>query len=105
MSSTPNDFVYVFFPSISIDSIPINLQLSESDCVSNICIECHNFIERLQAFDERCLKVNTLFNNLITSTELQLDSDYLQGLRFEAGLDRDVVSGLITICLMFMFIE
>lgn len=68
----------------------MNLQLS--DCASNICIECHNFIERLQAFDERCLKVNSLFNNLITSTELQFDSDYLQGLRFEAGLDTDEVS-------------
>lgn len=49
-------------------------------------------MDQLEKFSERCIKVQTLFNDLISSADLQIDSEYLQSLRYEAGLDTDMVS-------------
>lgn len=64
-------------------------QLTESDCASNLCGKCHNFIGQLEQFTERCVKVHSLFNSLISTSDLEIDAVYLQTLRCEAGLDRD----------------
>lgn len=37
------------------------------------------------------MKVQSLFSNLLSSSDLQIDSDYLQSLRHEIGLDNDIV--------------
>lgn len=66
-------------------------QLTESDCASNVCADCYKFIADFEQFTERCTKVHLLFNDLISSTDLEIDSIYLQTLRYEAGLDRDEV--------------
>ncbi|XP_055299687.1 zinc finger protein weckle-like [Sitodiplosis mosellana] len=63
--------------------------LTEFDCISNVCANCHQFIAEFERFSERCSKVHALFNSLISSTDLEIDSNYLQTLRYEAGLDRD----------------
>lgn len=46
----------------------------------------------MEEYSERCIKVNLLYNSLITLTsDLPLDPNYLQNLRYEAGLDKDQV--------------
>lgn len=66
-------------------------QLSETDCVSNICSECCKFMTKIEEYSERCMKVNLLYNSLISTSDLPLDPNYLQNLRYEAGLDKDEV--------------
>lgn len=68
--------------------------MTESDLTSNVCAECHRFVGQFEEFSERCIKVHTLFNNLISSVDLEIDTVYLQTLRYEAGLDSDEVSAL-----------
>lgn len=66
--------------------------MSETNLTSNVCAECHNFIGQFEEFSERCIKVQSLFNNLISSVDLEIDAVYLQTLRYEAGLDTEKVS-------------
>lgn len=62
-------------------------------------MDCHKFIEEFEQFSERCLRMHSLFNSLISSTDLEIDSNYLQTLRYEAGLDRDEVSKVDLTCM------
>lgn len=49
----------------------------------------------MEQFGERCVRVNTMFDMIISSNEnLQIDPNYLQSLRDDAGLDKDDVSGI-----------
>lgn len=59
---------------------------------------CCSFVNQLDQFTDQCLKVQALFNNLLSSTDLQFDLGYLQSLRYEFGLDNDLVS----LCFFFL---
>lgn len=49
----------------------------------------------MEQFGERCVRVNTMFDMIISSNEnLQIDPNYLQSLRDDAGLDKDEVSDI-----------
>lgn len=56
----------------------------------SVCNECHGFVKKLEEFDERCGKVDTMFNELVSSDEAILDSDeiFLQLCRRKFGLDK-----------------
>lgn len=57
-----------------------------------ICVECYEFVGKLQYFAERFEKANTLFNRIVLSSiNEQNDNNYLQSLRYEAGLDEEKV--------------
>lgn len=61
--------------------------------MSNVCTECCKFISNVEQFNARCIKVNLLYNSLISMSDLPLDPSYLQNLRYEAGLeDNEVIS-------------
>lgn len=58
-----------------------------------ICSKCQEYLIALEQFSERCINVNTMFDIILSLNEaMQIDSIYLQGLRDEAGLDKDDVS-------------
>lgn len=57
----------------------------------SVCNECHGFVKKLEEFDERCGKVDKMFNELISSDDeaiLNSDEIFLQLCRRKIGLDQ-----------------
>lgn len=58
-----------------------------------ICAECHEFIENLIKFSERCRKVDIFFNKFLSLNESdQKDEKCLQSLLQQVGLDEEVLN-------------
>lgn len=65
-------------------------QLASKDI--RICAECHEFIGKLHYFTEKCDKATALFNKILHSNcNQQNDVNYLQSLRYDAGIDEEKV--------------
>lgn len=57
----------------------------------SVCAECHEFINKLEEFNERCEKVDKLFKKLLSSDENILTDENLKELRRQTGLNDEEV--------------
>lgn len=90
--TNPKEWRYALFSILSC------FQFSESnDLHTNpLCAACFIFVLKLEEFAEQCDRTDWMFNRIIQSNQdQQVDCNYLQMVRYEAGLDEEKVSSYI----------